>query len=739
MSQADQDELQDIARSSYADMLNDVERNLAYQTAINLSVKTLVTSRKYNKDGVTHFKCCDIGTGSGLLSMMVVTAFKNLNYLNFHVTAFEAFGPMAECAEKVIRQNNMSDYITVVPSRSDRCEDKPEFDLLVAELLDTELIGEGCLEVYRHAVANLCSKDCLFVPKRARIFMEPIASAKLFARHHLDREIVLNNNTILELDLNEDVEKCNGIPAIDDMQASSLEPNHDFTRIVQSPLPVFEFDFSSLHGLTLNETKEINFHVVTEVKEPIVLAMWWDLMMYDEDNVIQSAETETKLDIKVLSCAPVWARDEHLLSRDKKVRELYGVNVWREHWIQGIYYLANVSQAKRIFDINSKRILRVYCSHDSFSLWFDLDPHELSGPLSCTCGVHRKFSRSQLAFLSSHCDTFRSLLEASCRDLNHQRLKGRIDFLDTDTSSEKEPADKDSKWKVYINTKDRVIRTIVDIGLTADCDIIWTPLLRRFIQGSEIDPIESFEIKCTPVKLEDLSRIRGPIRECCGYNLEALDELILTSATRADKSVESHFMCEYLSERSGEDKVIISSDELRNARNGSVSVDDFSLVVGGRQFCFICNDNGDNDNVNTSKKELDKLALIFWVECKLKNGRSITSGYLLNRHMRSQDQRSSLSSLSSSSSSSQAQFIQWSRDCKQVVHFLKGCPYKLTKQKASSPSSSMAKIATTTATTNNISLNKNNIPIQCIEYNVEIHITANDLAVYHRSKNENDY
>ena len=57
----------DIARSSYADMLHDDERNQMYHEAIRLAVKLM---HEVGREA----RVLDIGTGSGLLSMMAARA-----------------------------------------------------------------------------------------------------------------------------------------------------------------------------------------------------------------------------------------------------------------------------------------------------------------------------------------------------------------------------------------------------------------------------------------------------------------------------------------------------------------------------------------------------------------------------------------------------------------------------------------------------------------------------------------
>ena len=66
---------------------------------------------------------------------------------------------MVGIAREVIAANGYSDVITVVPKRStdmteaDMLGDKA--NILVTEVFDTELIGEGALLTYSHALQNL--------------------------------------------------------------------------------------------------------------------------------------------------------------------------------------------------------------------------------------------------------------------------------------------------------------------------------------------------------------------------------------------------------------------------------------------------------------------------------------------------------------------------------------------------------------------------------------------------------
>lgn len=67
------------------------------------------------------------------------------------ITACEAFAPMAECCLKILTKNGVADKIAVIPKRSTKIivgeegDMKEKANILVTEVFDTELIGEGNL------------------------------------------------------------------------------------------------------------------------------------------------------------------------------------------------------------------------------------------------------------------------------------------------------------------------------------------------------------------------------------------------------------------------------------------------------------------------------------------------------------------------------------------------------------------------------------------------------------------
>ena len=147
-------------------MMADAVRNRAYARAIAARVRP--------GDVVL-----DIGCGAGLTAMMAARAGAA------HVYACEAQPLIAEAAMRVIAQNGLSDRITVIPRASQDIEigiDLPRrADVVVSEIVDTMLLGEGALATLDDAMRRLAAPGARTVPERGRVLAQPVESDALMA------------------------------------------------------------------------------------------------------------------------------------------------------------------------------------------------------------------------------------------------------------------------------------------------------------------------------------------------------------------------------------------------------------------------------------------------------------------------------------------------------------------------------------------------------------------------------
>lgn len=157
----------------------------------------------------------DIGTGTGLLAMLAAEALRDASpdgSAPGQVVACEVFPPMASLAQRVVDANGFLQRIEVISKRSDELKVAPsgqaapaaavapaassgadpaapaaalarrkqaqppaadlprKVDLIVTEIYDSELLGEGLLPTMRHAVRHLLRPGGKVVPSSARVY-----------------------------------------------------------------------------------------------------------------------------------------------------------------------------------------------------------------------------------------------------------------------------------------------------------------------------------------------------------------------------------------------------------------------------------------------------------------------------------------------------------------------------------------------------------------------------------------
>ncbi|WP_250890266.1 tetratricopeptide repeat protein [Sphingobium nicotianae] len=136
-------------------MLNDVRRNRAFEAAIIAAL---------DKVG-PHARVLDIGAGSGLLSMMAARAGAQ------SVVACEAVPIIADMAQQIVAENGYADRVTIHDKLSTQLSVGAELeepaDILVSEILSSDLLTENVLETFEDAHARLLKPDAIVIPRAA--------------------------------------------------------------------------------------------------------------------------------------------------------------------------------------------------------------------------------------------------------------------------------------------------------------------------------------------------------------------------------------------------------------------------------------------------------------------------------------------------------------------------------------------------------------------------------------------
>ncbi|KAI9985274.1 hypothetical protein PInf_004600 [Phytophthora infestans] len=358
-----------VAMSQMTSMLRDKDRNDCYERGIKRAIA------KFKAERGRSPIVLDIGTGTGLLSMLAATHGAE------HVYACEMFVPMAEIAEQVTTAN-YPDKITVFKLRStdlkvtpDKIQDKDpkttyhlprRADMLVSELFDSVLLGEAVLPTIRHAMQHLLTPDAVIVPERAAVFAQVIESEPIF---HFNSFKIQDKTTGPKLARSDTAWQCEGGKPALPVHFRSLEK--DSTLLTKST-KVLSFDFTKPTAGAA-QYQETVVDVVKPGKVQAVL-MWWDVSFDAEDSVVYSTRP--------------------------------GAQNWQDHWVQVVFPLV----ADIHTQVNDKLILRAH--HDDIRIWFDVEaapgkdfPKKakrtvVSEKPPCTCGLHLICNAERVSMLT---------------------------------------------------------------------------------------------------------------------------------------------------------------------------------------------------------------------------------------------------------------------------------------------------------------------------------------------------
>ena len=136
-------------------MLNDVRRNDAFERAVRAAIETS------GRDALV----LDIGTGSGLLSMMAARAGAR------KIVTCERIPVIAETAERIIASNGYEKQISILNMASTGIvvgrDIEARAQILISEILSSDLLAEGVLATFEDAHARLLQPGATIIPRAA--------------------------------------------------------------------------------------------------------------------------------------------------------------------------------------------------------------------------------------------------------------------------------------------------------------------------------------------------------------------------------------------------------------------------------------------------------------------------------------------------------------------------------------------------------------------------------------------
>ncbi|KAL3829884.1 hypothetical protein ACJIZ3_018686 [Penstemon smallii] len=284
-----------LANTSYLDMLNDTHRNKAFRAAIEKTVT----------------KPChvlDIGAGTGLLSMMAARAMgladsKAKSGSDGIVTACESYLPMVKLMRKVLRANGMDGKIRVINKRSDELEVGIDIlsraDVLVSEILDSELLGEGLIPTLQHAHDKLLLVECTY----------------FWDMHDLvNKEAKASDNIHLVPSGMAD------LLCIQQKQyAMHCDAFKEEIKLLSEPFKVFDFDF----WRRPDSSRETELHIkATNDGTVHAIISWWVLQLDSEGTIFYST-------------SPKWISCPSDVNELKSPSSISGN--WCDHWKQSVW------------------------------------------------------------------------------------------------------------------------------------------------------------------------------------------------------------------------------------------------------------------------------------------------------------------------------------------------------------------------------------------------------------------
>ncbi|CAN8324804.1 unnamed protein product [Cochlearia groenlandica] len=325
-----------LATTSYLDMLNDSPRNLAFRLAIEKTI-------------TEPCHVLDIGAGTGLLSMMAARAMGEEEEEEGEescdskgkVTACESYLPMVKLMRKVLHKNSMKKKIKLINKRSDELKIGSDIDslahVLVSEILDSELLGEGLIPSLQHAHDMLLVENPKTVPYRATTYCQLVESTFLCNMHNLRNNEDKNPDGVRLVPPG--LESLLGVKSQQyGMHVDALENE---IKLLSKPFKIFEFDFWKRPES--NRELEVHIEAITAGSIHAIIS-WWVLQLDSEGTIFYST-------------APKWIDSSSEI----------GSRHWCDHWKQCVWFTPG-----EVVSISKGEIVHLHAAHTCTSILYNL-------------------------------------------------------------------------------------------------------------------------------------------------------------------------------------------------------------------------------------------------------------------------------------------------------------------------------------------------------------------------------
>ncbi|XP_045671006.1 protein arginine N-methyltransferase 7 isoform X3 [Ursus americanus] len=505
--------------------------------------------------------------------MMAVTAGADFCY------AIEVFKPMADAAVKIVEKNGFGDKIKIINKHSTEVTIGPDGDMpcraniLITELFDTELIGEGALPSYEHAHRHLVQENCEAVPHRATVYAQLVESRRMWSWTKLFPVRVQTSHGEQVIVPPLELERCPGAPSVYDIQLNQVSRT-DFTAL-SDVMPMFSVDFSKQVSSSA-ACHSRHFEPLASGRAQVVLS-WWDIEMDPEGKI-------------KCSMAPFWAHSDP--------EELQ----WRDHWMQCVYFLP---QEERVVQGSS---LCLIAHHDDYCVWYSLQrtSPEKNGRVSparpvCDCQAHLLWNRPRFGEINDqdrtdqYVQALRTVLkpDSVCLCISDGSLLsllahhlGAEQVFTVESSAASHRLMKKIFKANHLEDKINIIEKRPESLTSADLEgkkvslllgepffatslLPWHNLYFWYVRtavdqhlgpGAVVLP-QVASLHAVVVEFRDLWRIRSPCGDCEGFDVHIMDDMIKRALDfRESKEAEPHPLWEYPCRRLSEPQQILTFD-----------------------------------------------------------------------------------------------------------------------------------------------------------------------------------